>query len=112
MSVKLLVFALCCTLAVTTGYRFKELSKIVDLPLEGSTAKLHLSPTKIGWYTINEDFREEVKNYKEYSSNHYFYESRSYIIIEKEGIITIKEIIDGTQGVYKIVNNNLVLMSK
>lgn len=110
MSVRLLIFAMCCTLAVTTGYRFKELSKVIDLPLESSTSKLYLSPTKIGWYGINEDNRETVVNYKEVD-NVFYYESKSYIIKDCKGIITIKDLHDMTEGTYRINGGTLVLLN-
>jgi len=55
--------------------RFKELSKVIDLPLESSTSKLYLSPTKVGWYDVNTDNREIVMNYKEVDGT-FYYESK------------------------------------
>jgi len=110
MSIKLLVFAMCCTLAVTTGYRFKELSKVIDLPLESSTSKLYLSPTKVGWYDVNTDNREIVMNYKEVDGT-FYYESKSYIVRDCKGIITIKDLHDMTEGTYRIDNSKLSLIS-
>lgn len=110
MSNRLFIFALFCLTCVTTGYGYKMNSKVLDLPLESSTSKLYLSPSKIGWYGVNDDSREKVVNYNE-KNNTYYYESKSYIIKEDNGIITIKDLHDMTEITYKITNGSLKFVS-
>jgi hypothetical protein len=95
-----------CFIALTAAYRENT---IQTFEVDNSTSKLYLSPSKIGWFSINDDYREIVIKYTKTSETVKFYESKTLIVEEKGNSLKIVTKLDNMYQLYIIQENKLIL---